>query len=139
MLSPKSMVTQEQFTDKMQRGHEMNHKKPLYIPVNTPDYDAVISGVGTVELGIFTSVTAVVIVVGIILSQLVSILFAVVLGLTIIGITILTVKRDAHNENFFMIMKIIRSYKKRQKKYMYVYSNIYEIPLKGEDKGEEIQ
>lgn len=135
MLSPISMVTQEQFTDKMQRGREMNHKKPLYIPVNTPDYDAVISGVGTVELGIFTSVTAVVIVVGIILSQLVSILFAV----AIIGITILTVKRDAHNENFFMIMKIIRSYKKRQKKYMYVYSNIYEIPLKGEDKGEEIQ
>lgn len=110
----------------------MNNKKPLYIPVNTPDYDAYISGVGSLELGIFSAVTAVVIVIGIALSQVTSILFVVLMGLLTIGITILTVRRDSHNENFFMILKIIRRYYKNQKCYLYEYSNIHEVPLKGE-------
>lgn len=105
---------------------KMNNKKPLYIPVNTPDYDAYISGVGSLELSIFSAVTVVVIVIGIALSQVTSILLVVLTGLMTIGITFLTVRRDAHNENFFMILKIIRRYHKNQKRYLYEYSNIYE-------------
>lgn len=116
---------------------ESKKKRPLYIPTNTPDYDAIISGVGTMELLIFVSATLIAVLLGILLATIFNTLLAVMVGFTIIAFSILTFRRDIYNENLLMKLEILKKYLHNQKKYKYVYTNIYEVPIK--DNTEEIE
>lgn len=113
---------------------EESNKKPLYIPVNTPDYDAYLSGVGATELSIYVFATVVTIMLGVILSQFLNTICVVMLGLSIISFVVITFRRDGVNENFYIKLRILKRFRNSQKKYWYEYFNIYEAPLlKGED------
>lgn len=109
------------------------NKKPLYIPINTPDYDAIMSGIGSIELAIFGTAAIIIIVFGItVAASFNNTILAVLICLFLMFMVIVSVRRDAYNENLLKKIKIIHKFSKSQKRYEYYYYNIYEIPLKNE-------
>lgn len=110
------------------------NKKPLYIPINTPDYDAIMSGIGSIELAVFGTAAIIIIIFGItVAASFNNTILAVLICLFLMFIVIITVRRDAYNENLLKKIKIISKFSRSQKQYEYHYYNIYEIPLKNEE------
>lgn len=102
-------------------------KNKLVIPVNVVNQNDFISGFGGKEMGI----SAVALVIGVIVAVVCyavneAILTGIALAAGIIGITILSVKRDRFNESLIDKIRFVRVYYKSQKKYEYEYYNIYE-------------
>lgn len=106
----------------------MNQKKELYIPVNTPDSDDYISGIGRKEVTIIFISLLFSVFIGIgIISITSNMINAVLTGAIIISSTIVIFKRDIYNENLIKKILILYSYHKSPKKYVYTYFNIYEM------------
>lgn len=113
--------------------------KPLYIPVNVPDADDFIAGIGKFELTIIMSVLAVALLVTVPLGYATgnTFMFSVICFLVVFAV-ILIVRRDSHNENIIKKIKVVLDYIKSQKKYIYSYVNIYEtIPDNTEEYYDE--
>lgn len=108
-------------------------KNTLYIPVNTPDYDAIISGVGSIEMTIFGVSAVLIIVIGLMIAQFSNTLVAVWIAGLLGCAVVLTIRRDNCNENLIKKISIFRRYIKSQKRYVYLYHNIYEVPVKNEE------
>lgn len=107
--------------------HMEKRKKELYIPINSPDTEDFISGIGKVELTIIMIVTFLSIAVGVIYSIITTnTLGAVALVVTITMSTIVIVRRDQYNENLIRKFEIVIEFIKSQKKFNYKYVNIYE-------------
>lgn len=105
----------------------MNKQKPLYIPVNVPDADDYISGIGKIELTIIMSVLAIGLLITVPLGFLTgNTIICSAICFFIVFITILIVKRDTHNENIIKKIRVVFKYLKTEKKYIYSYVNIYE-------------
>lgn len=112
---------------------EESNTHTLYIPVNTPDYDAIISGVGSFEMAIFGVSAVVIIIVGLMVARFSNTLVAVWIAGLLACVVVLTIRRDNCNENLLKKIFIFRKYIKSQKKYIYQYHNIYEVPIKNEE------
>lgn len=107
--------------------HMEKRKKELYIPINSPDTEDFISGIGKVELTIIMIVSFVSISIGVIYSIITTnTLGAVALVVTITMSTIVIVRRDQYNENLIRKFEIVIEFIKSQKKFNYKYVNIYE-------------
>lgn len=101
-------------------------KESLYIPVQTPDADDFIAGIGVVEVGIIGFATALAIFMGVLLAQLLhNTLYGVFLGAVIIGLSILVYRRDQYNENMIKKYKVVTGFVKAQKRYMYYFYDTY--------------
>lgn len=105
------------------------HKKELYIPVNIPESRAkdYFAGYGAKEFVITLCSFIIAMIIAIILyTTTEQILFAGIIGIGIVGLTVIIVKRDKFDESMIDQMKIIRKFSKAQKQYEYEYYNIYE-------------
>ena len=103
-------------------------KGDLYIPVNTPDADDYISGIGKFEvlviaISMFASITVAIV----FYVSTNNVIAAVVIAAIILGLTITIARRDNYNENLIRKLKVFWAYSSIQKKYYYVYYNIYEL------------
>lgn len=103
-------------------------KKELYLPVNIPasrafDYFA---GYGAKELGItFVSFVVAMIMAVIVYQGTEQILYSALLGIGLVGMTVLIIKRDKFDESLITQLQIVRKYHKAQKRYEYFYFDIY--------------
>lgn len=101
-------------------------KKELYIPVNIPERNDFFAGYGIKEL----IATAIALVIGAILAVMIyllsgSLFFAFGELGTLVGFTILLVKRDRIDESFIDKLNFVRIYRKQQKRYEYAYYDFY--------------
>ena len=99
-------------------------KKELYIPINSPDTEDFISGIGKVELSIITIATFVSISLGVIYSVITTNTLGAVAF--VLMSVIFIVRRDQYNENLIRKFEIVIEFIKSQKKFYYKYINIYE-------------
>ena len=108
---------------------EINKEEELYIPVNIPESRAAdyFSGFGSKEL-MTTLITffASIIVAVIIYKSTNQLTFAAIIGIGIVGIVVLIIKRDQFDESLIDKVKIVQKFRKTQKQYEYEYYNIYE-------------
>ena len=101
-------------------------KKELYIPLNVVESQDVISGIAGKEIGyIGGALMAGVILAVLIFSFSGSMVLAVLIGGTIVALTVMLVRRDKFNESMLDKFRFIKIYLKAQKKYEYQYHNIY--------------
>ena len=104
-------------------------EKELHIPVNIPESRATdyFAGYGSKELGTTVVTFIIAIILAVILYQSTNqLLFSGVLGIGLVGITVLIIKRDQYDESMIDKIKIIQKFNKEQKEYPYEYYNIYE-------------
>lgn len=113
--------------------NEERPEKELYIPVQIPDSDDYISGIGQREIFIIAVMSLLAIVIGIILSVLKNTVAGVSLGASVIALTIMTIRRDLNNENLLKKLKVYQAFSKAQKKYIYVYKNMYDCGAGAEE------
>ncbi len=101
-------------------------KKELYIPLNVVESQDVIIGIAGKEIGYIGCA----LIAGVILAVLTfsfsgSMVLAVLIGGTIVALTVMLVRRDKFNESMLDKFRFIKIYLKAQKKYEYQYHNIY--------------
>lgn len=108
---------------------EQENKEELYIPVNIPESRATdfFAGYGSKELFITIITFFIAIILAVVIYQSTKqLFFSAILGIGLVGITVLIIKRDQYDESLIDKLKIIQKYNKTQKKYEYKYYNIYE-------------
>lgn len=101
-------------------------KKDLYIPLNVVESQDVISGIGAKEIGYIGGA----LLAGVILAVLIysfsgSMVLAVLIGGTLVALTVMLVRRDKFNESMIDKLRFVKIYLKAQKKFEYQYHNIY--------------
>ncbi len=102
-------------------------KRDLYMPVNAPDAEDVIQGVGVHELYIYTIGFCVCVMLGLwFYSKIKSSLLALTLSIFVFSLVVLVFRRDLFNENLIKKISIIRNFFRGQRKFEYSYHNIYE-------------
>ncbi|MCC8027688.1 MAG: hypothetical protein LIP16_20580 [Clostridium sp.] len=101
-------------------------KSKLYIPVHTPDADDYIAGIGTKELGIIAVAIIGAIIVGITVTAIKqNTLYGVFVGMIIIAAAILIFRRDPYNENIIKKLRLVNSFVKAPKRYIYQFYDVY--------------
>lgn len=101
-------------------------KKELYIPLNVIESQDLISGIGGKEVGYIGGA----LLAGVILAVMIfmlsgSMVLAVLVGGTLVAVTVMLVRRDRFNESMIDKFRFLKIYLKAQKKYEYQYYNIY--------------
>lgn len=117
--------------------NEERPDKELYIPIQIPDSDDYISGIGQREIFIIAAMSLIAVVIGIALSVLKNTVVGVSMGGAIIAFTIMIIRRDLNNENLLKKLKIYHAFDKVQKKYLYVYKNMYHCSTETEEEDYE--
>jgi hypothetical protein len=108
-------------------------EKELYIPVNAPDAEDYVQGIGNKEISIITLVSAVTLIGAVIAISLTrNMLVPIFATGIIITFAVMLVKRDIYGETPIKKVKVWLDYIKSQKMYHYKYHNIYE-EHRGED------
>ena len=104
-----------------------SHRKPLYFPTNCPDANDFVAGFGMKELVISIVAFCVALIVGIIVYMTTGgMIRTLAVGFTILGGTIVSVKRNRQQECLVDWVVQVFKYWGAQKKYEYRYYNIYE-------------
>ena len=102
--------------------------RDLYMPVNAPDSDDVIQGIGAHELYIYTVGFFICVLIGLLLNTIChNSVIALFTALGLFSIVVLIFRRDIFNENLIKKIKIIQAFSGSQKIYEYSYFNIYEV------------
>lgn len=102
-------------------------QRDLYMPVNAPDADDIIQGVGGFELYVYTIGFFVCAGLGIwIYFMLKSSMLALSLSIAAFSIVVMVFRRDVYNENLIKKIKVMMRFSKGQKIYEYKFHNIYE-------------
>lgn len=107
----------------------MENKNELDFPPNIPESRAqdFFAGFGPKELVITVCSFVMAIIIAVILYQQTNqIMTAGIVGIGIVGITFLIIKRNQFDESLIDQIKLIKKYSKAQKQYEYYYYNIYE-------------
>lgn len=107
--------------------------KELYIPVPIPDSDDYISGIAQQEVIYISIGTVVAIAVGIIFTILFNTIIGVSVGATIVASAITFIRRDIYNENLVKKIRVFISYKKAQKRFIYVFKNEFNSDFEDDD------
>ncbi len=108
-------------------GERSEFQKDLYMPVNAPDADDVIQGVGSFELYVYVLSFFLCAGLGIwIYAVSASSMLALVTAIGVFSISVMVFRRDVYNENFIKKIKVMVAFVKGSKKYEYRYHNIYE-------------
>lgn len=101
-------------------------KKELYIPLNVVESQDLISGIGGKEIGyIVGALVAGVVLAIMIFSFTGSMVLAVLIGGTLVALTVMLVRRDKFNESMVDKFRFVKIYLQSQKRYEYRYHNIY--------------
>lgn len=103
-------------------------REKLYIGINIPESRAkdYFSGYGAKELMVtICSFIAAVILAILLYMNTKQILFSLLIGVGVIGLSVLIVKRNQFDESLIDQVQIIRKFKKAQKQYEYEYYDIY--------------
>jgi len=106
---------------------EIKNKKNLPIPVQVSNEKQTITGFGKKEMRITGFSFLIAIGIGIItfiLSGEIIVVFVPVI--IILPITVMLIKKDVRNESFINKVQVILRFSRTQKRYEYVYHNIYE-------------
>lgn len=106
---------------------DKKNDEKLYMPVNVPDSEDYVAGIGNKELAIIGICLAVAVVMAIIIytasgDEVVALAAAGIF----IALVILCVRRDPFNESLINKLKIVIAYYRAQKQYVYSYFNVYE-------------
>lgn len=106
---------------------DKKNDEKLYMPVNVPDSEDYVAGIGNKELTIIGICLAVAVVMAIIIytasgDEVVALAAAGIF----IALVILCIRRDPFQESLIDKIKIVIAYHKAQKQYVYSYFNIYE-------------
>lgn len=106
---------------------EKKTDEKLYMPVNVPDSEDYVAGIGKKELTIIGICLAVAVVMAIIIYTAVGDeVVALIAAGIFIALVILCVRRDPFNESLIDKLKIVIAYHRAQKQYVYSYFNVYE-------------
>ena len=106
---------------------DKKNDEKLYMPVNVPDSEDYVAGIGNKELTIIGICLAVAVVMAIIIYTAVGDeVVALIAAGIFIALVILCVRRDPFNESLIDKLKIVIAYYRAQKQYVYSYFNIYE-------------
>ena len=102
-------------------------KKDLYIPINVPEREDFVAGFGVKELSISGIAMLIAIVVAVaIFTVTQSAFYAVGAGSILVVTVIVLIRRDRFDESIIDKIRFVIAYAKAQKKFEYVYYNIYE-------------
>lgn len=106
---------------------DKKNDEKLYMPVNVPDSEDYVAGIGKKELAIIGICLAVAVVMAIIIytasgDEVVALAAAGIF----IALVILCVRRDPYQESLIDKLKIVIAYYRAQKQYVYSYFNVYE-------------
>lgn len=116
----------------------MNENRSLYIPVNTPDADDRIMGLGDKELFIIGGMTIITFILCMaMVNSSGKMVIIIATGMIVIATTVLIIRKDIYRENLIKKIKILRNFSKSQKKYDYLYFNIYEGYVKSKEEKDE--
>ena len=111
-------------------------KKELYIPMNAAENNDFITGFGHKEFALTGVSLAIALVLFVFLQTVFGkLLISFTIGIFIVGVTVIMVKRDKYNESFIDKMKFVLDFMNAQKKYEYFYHSEYESIL-NEEEGE---
>ncbi|MBS6953498.1 MAG: hypothetical protein KH230_09715 [Enterocloster asparagiformis] len=98
----------------------------MYIPINTPDSEDYVSGIGAFEVGAISIGTLAAIILCIAYYTLTeNVIETVLIGAVIIAVTIIIFRRNQYNENLIKQLRVIIHYIKAQKRYIYEYYDMY--------------
>lgn len=109
-------------------------EKDLYLPVNTPDADDLIQGIGAFELYIYAIGLIVCLLIGIWINWAYgNTMIATIGAVSLFAVVVLLFRRNLYNENVIKITMVVLKFQRSQKAYEYLYHNIYEILEERED------
>lgn len=112
----------------------MNGKrKDLYIPINVPEREDFVAGFGAKELSISGIALMIAVVIAVALFTVTqSAFYAVGAGSIVVVTVIVLIRRDRFDESIIDKIRFVMIYMKAQKKFVYVYHNIYEGQIENE-------
>lgn len=115
-------------------------EKDLYLPINTPDADDLIQGIGTVELYIYSIGLAVCLAAGLWINFAIkNTVVATITAISLFALIVLLFRRNLYNENVLKITMVVLRFQKSQKIFEYVFHNIYEIAEEDEVTDDEAE
>lgn len=113
----------------------MEEKESLPIPVNVPEQKDFLPGIGTKEIGIIAITSFFDIVLILIINGVSgSLITAIFIGIAIIAVVVMAIKRDRFNESVIDKARIVYQFSEKQKNYLYNFYDTYKCDViqKGE-------
>lgn len=111
--------------------------RDLYMPVNAPDADDIIQGIGAFEIYVYVIGFVICAIIGLVINSFLNnSIVALCISLGFFTLVVLTFRRDIYNENLIKKVKVFFDFSKSQKVYEYHYFNIYEV-READDEPEE--
>lgn len=112
--------------------------RDLYMPVNAPDADDIIQGIGAFEIYVYVIGFTICAIIGVVVNGFLhNAIVALCISLGMFTLVVLTFRRDIYNENLIKKIKVFLNFSKSQKVYEYHYFNIYEVRGADDEPEEE--